>query len=70
MRIDAVMPEFDATRVEHRIIDGSIEQLDRAVREADFVKAPMENRVVRFLFALRTSTERLVTRLRSPAFTE
>ena len=70
MQIDAVMPEFDATRVEHRIVDGSIAQVYRAVREADFVKAPLENRVVGFLFALRTATERLVTRLRGRTFSE
>ena len=64
MRIDAVMPEFDATRVEHRVIDASVERVYRAVCEADFVDAPNENRAVRFLFALRTSIERLVARLR------
>ena len=70
MEIDAVMPEFDATRVEHRIIDASVEQVYRAVREADFVDAPNANRAVRFLFALRTSIEHLVSRLRGRPLTD
>lgn len=38
MRIDAVMAQFDSTMVEHRIVDGSAQDVYRAVRQADFIK--------------------------------
>ena len=63
MVIDRVMPEFDATRIEHRVIDGTLAEVYRAVMEADFVKAWKSNDVVRALFAVRTQAEHLVMRL-------
>ena len=63
MLIDRLMPEFDATRIEHRVIDGTLAEVYRAVMEADFVKAWKSNDVVRALFAVRTQAEHLVMRL-------
>ena len=64
MLIDQQMPEFDATRIEHRVVDGDPAEVYRAVRQADFVKAWKDNEIVRALFAVRTQAEHLVMRLR------
>lgn len=62
--IDEVLPTFDATRAEHRIIEGDLATVWRAVLEADMARTGRENAVVRTLFALRALGERLAGALR------
>ena len=64
MLIDTVCPGFDATRVEHRIVDGTPGELYDVVLGADFIEAWRGNRAVRALFAVRALGERLVSALR------
>jgi hypothetical protein len=68
MEIDSLMPHFDATRIEHRIIKGSSAEVYAAVQNADFVRTWKEKRAVGTLFALRTAAERLACRVRGREF--
>jgi uncharacterized protein YndB with AHSA1/START domain len=68
LELDRVMPSFDATRVEHRIIDGSVERVYTAVLQADFVRTWKHRRSVRTLFAMRNTAERLACRLQGHTF--
>jgi hypothetical protein len=61
MLLDALLPEFDASRTEHRIVPGDLEAVYRATREADFVRAWRESRAVRVMFALRAVGEQMVS---------
>ena len=61
MLIERLLPAFDATRVEHRLIPGEIEAVYAATREADFVRAWNGSAVVRLLFWLRGLGERIVS---------
>ena len=60
MILDWLLPEFDATVVEHRVIDGEPEAVYRAVAEVDMVDIPQAYPAVRALFAARGAAERLV----------
>jgi hypothetical protein len=64
MLLDGLMPEFDATRIEHRVIDGSPADVYEAAIHADFVDAMRRSRIVRGLFALRAAAERVVATAR------
>jgi hypothetical protein len=64
MLLDSLMPEFDATRIEHRVIDGSPADVYEAAIHADFVDAVRRSRIVRGLFALRAAMERVVATAR------
>ena len=70
MLIDEQMPQFDATRIEHRVIEGSPERLYRAVRESDFMEIWRSNRIARALGSARTVAERLASGLRGREFQE
>jgi hypothetical protein len=59
MLLDTLMPEFDAVRVEHRVIAGSQSEVYDAAIHADLVDAMRRSRVVRGLFALRGAAERV-----------
>jgi hypothetical protein len=66
--LDDLMPEFDATRIEHRVIIGAPAEVYEAATQADLVDAMRRSRAVRGLFALRGTIERvLATAARSPA---
>lgn len=70
MILDRLMPEFDATRIEHRVVDGTLEEAYAAVRHADFVKAWKEKRSVGLLFSLRSVAEGVVAQVRGSRPTE
>jgi hypothetical protein len=68
MLLDDLMPDFDATRIEHRVISAPRERVYSAAVEADFLDAVRSSRVVRGLFAARAGAERLAQAARrSPA---
>jgi hypothetical protein len=67
MLLDSLMPEFDATRIEHRVIDGPPADVYEAAVQADFLDAVRRSIMVRGLFALRATAERVAaTARRSP----
>jgi hypothetical protein len=59
MLLDTLMPAFDATRVEHRVIAGAPQDVYEAAVHADLVDAMRRSRVVRGLFAIRRAAERV-----------
>jgi hypothetical protein len=62
--LDALLPEFDATRIEHRVIDAPPGAVYSAAIGADLVDAMRRSTVVRGLFALRAAGERAVATVR------
>jgi hypothetical protein len=67
MLLDSLMPEFDATRIEHRVIDAPPADVYEAAVHADFLDAVRRSMIVRGLFALRATAERVAaTARRSP----
>src|ERR1700730_5208839 len=62
MLLDDLMPEFDATRREHLVIDARPIAVYQAAISVDFVKAG--GRAVGGLFALRAAAERVVATVR------
>ena len=64
MLIDHLMPEFDATRIEHRVIAGRVGEAYAAAIAIDFVDAVRESHALRVVLALRTRTERVASLLR------
>jgi hypothetical protein len=64
MLIDRLMPEFDATRIEHRVVAGRASEAYAAAVGVDFVDAVRQSHALRGLLALRTQTERLASVLR------
>lgn len=69
MRIDRLMPSFDATRIEHRVVAGSPGEVYAAAVSTDLLEVGRRSRAVRVLFAVRAGVERLVSAVRgsSPA---
>jgi hypothetical protein len=67
--LDRVMPVFDATRIEHRVIDGAPEELFEIALKADLAEALRVNPLAAALFHLRALIERLVSVIarRAPA---
>jgi hypothetical protein len=61
--LDWLLPEFDATIVEHQVIDGDPESIYRAVTAVDMAEIPNTYTGVRLLFAARGAAERLVNAL-------
>ncbi len=69
MLIDELMPEYDAIRTEHLLVDMPIEAAWEATLDADFIETATSSKVVRGLFAIRTAGEKavqLVTRRQPP----
>ena len=58
------MPVFDATRIEHGVVDGRPAAVYPAVIRADHLDAVRRSRAVRAVFAARKSAERAITALR------
>ena len=63
MMLDWLLPEFDATLAEHRVIDGDPASVYRAVATVDMAEIPQVYPAVRGLFAARGAAERLVNAL-------
>jgi hypothetical protein len=61
--LDRLLPVFDATRIEHRVIDGGPDEVYEATRQADFIRAWKGSPAVRVLFALRSAFERTASLL-------
>jgi hypothetical protein len=66
--IERLLPEFDATRIERRVVSGDLETVYAATLRADFQRAWRESLAVRFLFAARELGERVVSALRRRPF--
>jgi hypothetical protein len=64
MLIDRLMPEFDATRIEHRVVAGRVSDAYAAAVGIDFVDAVRQSHALRGLLALRAQTERIASVLR------
>jgi hypothetical protein len=64
MLLDNLMPEFDATRIEHRVIDAPPEVVYEAALGADLLDVVHGSPVVKGLFALRSGGEKLAATLR------
>ena len=67
MLLDDLMPDFDATRVEHRVIDAPLPAVYDAALHVDLLDLARDNPLVRGIFALRTGGERLVAAVRGGA---
>ena len=63
LMLDWLLPEFDATIVEHQVMEGDPESIYRAVTSVDMAEIPNTYTAVRFLFAARGAAERLVNAL-------
>ena len=61
--LDDVMPSYDATRIEHRVIDAPPERVYEAALHADFMQAFRESRAARALVTIRSAAERSVSAL-------
>jgi hypothetical protein len=55
MLLDSLMPEFDATRIEHRVIDGRPADVYEVAIHVDSLDAMRRSPIVRGLFALRAA---------------
>lgn len=64
MLIDRLMPEFDATRIEHRVVPGAVSDAYDAAVGIDFVDAVRQSQALRGLLVLRAQTERIALVLR------
>jgi hypothetical protein len=61
MLLDRLLSDFDATRIEHRVIPGGLAEVYEATLQADFLHAWRGSTAVRALFALRAAGERAAT---------
>jgi len=59
------MPEWDATRIEHRVIGGTVAGVYDTALNVDFLDVARDNPMVRVLFAARTAGERAVSSFRA-----
>ena len=64
MLLDAIMPVWDATRIEHRVIPGSCVAAYDTALGIDLLDVPRRNAAVRVLFAARAGGERVVQAVR------
>lgn len=60
MLIDDLMPEYDAIRTEHLLVEMPIEDAWDAVLDADFIETATSSRLVRGLFAIRSAGEKAI----------
>lgn len=68
--LDWLMPTWDATRVEHRVIVAPLKRVYDAARAADMLDAVRQHWTVRALFAIRRAFERVVSALRRRPWVE
>jgi hypothetical protein len=64
MLIERLLPEYDAVRVEHRVMPGARESVFEATRQADFLEAWRGSRGIRLLFGARSMAERAASAAR------
>jgi hypothetical protein len=64
MLLDRLLPEYDATRIEHRVVAGSQAEVYAVALRVDFLDAVRRNPGVRALFAVRAGAERVVSAVR------
>lgn len=64
MLLDRLLSDFDATRIEHRVIPGDLAEVYQATLQADFLRAWRDSMAVRALFALRGAGERTAAAVR------
>jgi hypothetical protein len=62
--IDELMPRWDATRMDHRVVDGPPDLVYEAAMRADFAEAFSQSAVARGLVGLRTVIERALRAIR------
>jgi hypothetical protein len=62
--LDAIMPVWDATRIEHRVVPGSRAAAYDTALAIDLLDVPRRNPAVRALFAARAGGERVVQAVR------
>jgi hypothetical protein len=68
LMLDWLLPDFDATLIEHRVIDGDPGSVYRAVTTVDLAEIGRSNPALRVLFAARGAAERVASALlRRPA---
>lgn len=70
MLLDELLPRFDATRIEHRVISVDRPAMYQAVMRTDFLRTWSDSPALRMLSATRSSAERLVARARNRPFVE
>jgi hypothetical protein len=58
------MPEVDATRIVHRVIDGRSADVYEVAIHVDFLDTMRRSPIVRGLFALRAAAERVAATVR------
>jgi hypothetical protein len=63
MLIDRLMPEFDATRIEHRVVPGAVSDAYDPPSASTF-DAVRQSQALRGLLVLRAQTERIASVLR------
>jgi len=68
MLLDRLMPEFDATRIEHRVIEGRPAAVYDAAIHADLLGVARQSPIVRGLFGLRSAAEHAVAAARRSPF--
>jgi hypothetical protein len=68
--LNDLMPTWDASRVERRVIDAPITSVFVASVTTDFLDAARTNAAVKALFAIRSATERLASAIRRRPFQE
>ena len=64
MLLDDIMPGWDATRIEHRVIPGARSEVYDTALAVDLLDVPRHNAAVRAAFAVRAGGERLVRAVR------
>lgn len=64
MIVERLLPDYDARRIEHRVVTGEIAAVYAATRDADFMDAWRGSPVVRALFAARELGEHAASRVR------
>ena len=64
MLLDDLMPDFDVTRIEHRVIDRRPADVYEVAIHVDFLAAMRRSNIVRGLFALRAVAERVAATVR------
>jgi hypothetical protein len=58
MLLDRLLPAYDATRVDHRVIAGDLASVYEGTRRADFMRAWRQSLAVRTLFSVRGAVAR------------
>jgi hypothetical protein len=66
MLLDTFMPAFDATRIEHRVIDARPARVYEVAIRTDLAEVVLRSHVVSTLFSLRAAGERLLAMVRGP----